>query len=145
MKSFEEILLEKNFLEENYTGVHRYYDWSIIIEAMEEFLEQEPSLKKLVRDFLPDVASREQSERATGNEGAARATLPARPSANADGLLPCPFCGYEPTINFETPENSNRSDYFTIISCMNCYATIESNIDKDKLIKVWNTRHGNAL
>jgi len=73
------------------------FQWDVgdVIDAMEGYAKQyerEPSLEKLVSVALPDVASREQSERATGNEGEARATLPARSVANAtDDVIPAPI------------------------------------------------------
>ena len=54
-------------------------------------------------------------------------------------LKPCPFCGGEPAVRYE----SFRPFYYNwVVRCTNCGARTENHFEAvNKAVKAWNTRH----
>lgn len=56
-------------------------------------------------------------------------------------LKPCPFCGGEAAVSICTG-GDDESGYYAIhsASCTNCDVSTDSDINRESVIKIWNTR-----
>lgn len=60
-------------------------------------------------------------------------------------LLPCPFCGGEAECSEHHEDNGGVEVYYRertyyLVSCSKCMVTMANEIDKESVIKQWNTR-----
>lgn len=87
------------------------------------------------------------ANKVSGQQEGTDAQLPACPSATADGLLPCPFCGGKADTQW-IPHNmaipQTVGGYAVICETCFCVQLIGAKTEPEAL-KNWNKRHGNAL
>lgn len=61
---------------------------------------------------------------------------------NADGVLPCPYCGLYPTVDFRPSRRGVQAEAFVRCGKMICKVNPKTMIvkTKEQAIKIWNKR-----